>query len=59
VRSEVLGKLKKFIHFIGSRTLNIPACSIVHDGVQIPLGELRNPLGPFRSTHYKMIDRFI
>jgi hypothetical protein len=29
VLPEGLGKLKKFIHLIGCRTRNIPACSIV------------------------------
>jgi hypothetical protein len=29
VRLEGLGKLKKFIDFIGSRTSDLPACSIV------------------------------
>jgi hypothetical protein len=28
VRPEELGKLKKFIHLIGSRTLDLPACSV-------------------------------
>jgi hypothetical protein len=29
VRSDALGKLKKFIHLIGSGTYDLPACSIV------------------------------
>jgi hypothetical protein len=29
VRPEGLGKLKKFIHLIGSRARDVPACSIV------------------------------
>jgi hypothetical protein len=29
VRLEGLGKLKKFIHLIGSRTRDFPACSLV------------------------------
>jgi hypothetical protein len=29
VRSEGLGKLKTFIHLIGSRTLDLPACSVM------------------------------
>jgi hypothetical protein len=29
VRPEELGKLKKIIHFIGSRAHDLPACSIV------------------------------
>jgi hypothetical protein len=29
MQPEGLGKLKKFIHLIGSRTRNLPTCSIV------------------------------
>jgi hypothetical protein len=29
MRLKVLGKLKKFIHLIGSRTRDLPTCSIV------------------------------
>jgi hypothetical protein len=29
MRPEELGKLKKFIHLIGSRTHDLPACSTV------------------------------
>jgi hypothetical protein len=29
VRQEGLGKLKKFIHHIGSRTRNLPSCSAI------------------------------
>jgi hypothetical protein len=29
VREEGLGELKKFIHLVGSRTSDLPACSVV------------------------------
>jgi hypothetical protein len=36
VRPEGLGKLKKFIHLIGSRTRDLPACSILSSNINKP-----------------------
>jgi hypothetical protein len=36
VRLEELGQLKKFIHLIGSRTCDFPACSIVPQPTALP-----------------------
>jgi hypothetical protein len=36
VRLEMLGKLKKFNHLIGSRTRDLPACSILPQPTTLP-----------------------
>jgi hypothetical protein len=49
VRLEGLGKLKK-IHLIGTRTLNLPACSIVPQPTTIPRVPFSETLGMMNVT---------
>jgi hypothetical protein len=37
VRLEELGKLKKLIHLNGSRTRNLPPCSIMPQPLRVPI----------------------
>jgi hypothetical protein len=41
VRPQGLGKFKKFIHFIGSRISDIPACSVVLQPLRYSVPRLR------------------
>jgi hypothetical protein len=43
VRQEGLGQLKKISNLIGTRTVELPACSLAHQPSTIP----RAPLLPF------------
>jgi hypothetical protein len=42
VRPEGLGKLKKYIHLKGSRTLDLPACTIVPQPTTLPCAPCSN-----------------
>jgi hypothetical protein len=50
VRLEGLGKLKKFNNFIGFRTCNLPACSIVLQPLRYSRSYQLSNCGYFRET---------